>query len=96
MTFDSGDEACHLLDDSDLGVYHFDDSPDVVVFDNGASVSITNCMHDFVSWDGASSTPTLQGIAAKAPVQGSGVVHWDFTDDHSVSHTVETRAYYVP
>ena len=92
---DDNPSFCGLLDHSSIGVYMFDASNETLVFDTGASVSISNTLSDFVSWDATSDVPALQGITTQAPVQGSGIVRWTVTDDNGRPHHIETDAYYV-
>ena len=86
------DTFCGLLDDGGVGIYMFNEDSDLLVFDSGASVSISNNSKDFVRWDDSISVPTLQVITSTATVQGSGLVRWDLRDDNGVEHTVETKA----
>ena len=90
------DTFCGLLDDSSVGIYMFDQTPNIVVFDTGASVCISNDPNDFVSWDTNANVSALQGITSRAPVKGSGIVSWSLLDDHGVSHDITTHAYFVP
>ena len=87
---------CGLLDDSNVGIYMFDQSSDIIVFDTGASVCISNDPKDFVTWDQHVDVPALQGITSRAPVQGSGTISWSLLDDNGVSHDITTKAYFVP
>ena len=100
LTFDpiADDDTtfCGLLDHTSVGVYMFDNSNEALVFDTGASVSITNELSDFVSWDAESDVPKLQGITTQAVVRGFGTVRWTVRDDNGRSHDIETDAYYVP
>ena len=61
-----------LLDTTEVGIYMFHDSNSLVVFDTGASVSISPDPSDFVSWDDHIDVPALQGITFLTPIQGSG------------------------
>ena len=76
LTFDpiADDDStfCGLLDHTSVGVYMFDNAKEALVFDNSASVSITNTLSDFVTWDSTSDVPKLQGITTQAVVQGPG------------------------
>ena len=74
----------------------FDNVESAIVFDTGASVSISNTLSDFVRWDEKTDVPALQGITSQAPVQGSGTVRWTLSDDNNRSHIIETFAFYVP
>ena len=58
-------------------------------FDTGASVSISNSLSDFVSWDDVTTIPTLHSITARPPVKGSGTVRWCFTDDNKKQYIIE-------
>lgn len=87
---------CGLLDKTEVGVYMFSESDNLLVFDTGASVSISNEPSDFVSWDQRVDVPSLQGITSAATVQGSGLVRWYLQDDQGNEHCIEIHAYFVP
>ena len=85
-----------LLDDTDVGICLFGNTDDILIFDTGASISISNAASDFVSWDPMPHHRYLQGITSKTSVQGSGMVRWEMYDDDGALHVIQTQAYYVP
>ena len=87
---------CGLLDKTEVGIYMFSDSDNLLVFDTGASVSISNESANFVSWDDSADISSLRGITSAAAVQGSGLVRWYLQDDQGTEHCIETHAYFVP
>ena len=84
----SVDNFCGLLDDANTS--------DVIVFDTGASGSVSNDAKDFVSWESHVDVPSLQGITSTAAVQGKGVVRWCVQDDNGTDRLIETAASFVP
>ena len=75
-----------------------DGAPDIpVVFDTGASISLSPDANDFVSWDDdVSPPPPLGSITSQVAVARQGRVRWWFRDDRGLRHSVETPAYHVP
>jgi hypothetical protein len=72
-----------------------DDMP--IVFDTGATISISPDPTDFVSWESKGNTGhVIRGIASNTNVEGIGIVRWILHDDTGRRHTIETTAYYVP
>ena len=65
-----------------------------IVFDTGATVNVTPCRSDFLSF--TTDRSTLNGITAQAPVLGYGKVRWEVYDDSGRRHFILTTAYYVP
>ena len=71
-----------------------DDLP--LIFDSGATVSITPRADDFESWEPPTDGITLQGIQEQARVAGIGQVRWKVKDDKGQEQVIRTRAYHVP
>jgi hypothetical protein len=68
-----------------------------VIWDSGASISISSHLSDFVG--PLSSTPTgirLQGIAKGLSIHGVGHVAWSFVDNKGMLRTLKLPAYHVP
>jgi hypothetical protein len=77
-------------------VYHADDNSLPVVFDTGATISVSPRKEDFISWESSCAPLTLQGITATSQVLCVGIVRWTIQDDQGKRHLLETKAYYVP
>ncbi|KAI2500371.1 hypothetical protein MHU86_14114 [Fragilaria crotonensis] len=68
-----------------------------VIWDSGASVTISPEKLDFVGTISRPSTITqLNGIAKGLRIEGEGKVHWSFHDATGKLRTLELPAYYVP
>jgi hypothetical protein len=77
--------------------YHTYDDNLPMVFDTGATISVSPRKEDFISWDTTSNSRlTLRGITAATDVLGVGMVRWILHDDQGQRHLIETKAYYVP
>jgi hypothetical protein len=72
-----------------------DDLP--VVFDTGATISVSPRERDFISWETRGFTNTkLNGITASTEVLGVEIVRWMICNYRGRKRFIETRAYYVP
>jgi hypothetical protein len=67
-----------------------------LIFDTGASYSITANKSDFVSEIIPITEGTMQGIGNLIEIKGKGWVEWDIIDQHNVIARVRTQAYYIP
>ena len=70
-----------------------------LIFDTGASVTVTPYEQDFVSIDKSTKTienVNLQGITAKAAVKGVGTIRLLVYTDGGFPRFIETEAYWVP
>jgi Reverse transcriptase (RNA-dependent DNA polymerase) len=68
-----------------------------IIWDSGASTSVSPDLQDFAEGLVESPQPTvLQGLASGLQVKGRGVVHWNVLDSSGVMRTIQTRALYVP
>jgi hypothetical protein len=63
-------------------VYFTNDTDLPIVFDTGASISVSPRESDFISWETKGHLHThLNGISASTPVLGVGIVRWIIRDD---------------
>ena len=89
-------QACvYLSNDALLSSKHSAYTP--IVFDTGASISLTPFIEDFV--DGGleeCKDDRINGINSSAVVKGEGWIEWTIRDKHNNVCLVRTRAYYVP
>ena len=67
-----------------------------IVFDTGASFSVTPLASDFVTPLEAPSVSNMTGLADSVKIAGVGWVEWPIRDMFGRVHTVRTRAYHVP
>ena len=68
-----------------------------VLWDSGASFSVTFCKHDFVGpIKSVGLYKTLSGLAKGLLIQGVGVVEWHFMDEAGELQPIRVTAYYVP
>ena len=67
-----------------------------VIFDSGASISVTPFASDFISWEKSNSTPRLRGVSEEPTVQGVDIATFKVTTDSGEIKSLKTRAYYVP
>jgi hypothetical protein len=69
---------------------------DPLIFDSGASVTITPHRSDFYSYTTDASNIILQGISSTTICKGQGRIKLNVIDDNGASHTINTHALYVP
>ena len=67
-----------------------------VVWDSGASVSITPSKADFITFTSKSALSSLNAVANGHTVRGEGFVKWSVRDDRGNLRTLKVKAYYVP
>ena len=67
-----------------------------IIWDSGASVSITNSKSDFVSFNPDPSLPTLKSLGGTHQVKGEGIVNWKFQDGNGMLRSVKMKAFYIP
>ena len=67
-----------------------------LIFDTGASTSISPNRSDFVTYETTSTNKTINGIGGNAKVVGKGLVQWTVRDDDGSEHFIRTEAYHVP
>jgi hypothetical protein len=78
-------------------VFFSDDDALPVVFDMGATISVSPREQDFISWERKGCLDTkLNGISASTEVFGVGIVHWTVRNDGGRWQVIETRAFYMP
>ena len=66
-----------------------------IVWDSGASVSISPCKKDFESYE-ESDVRSLNGIGSGLGVAGQGMISWTIADDHGGLRTIKVPAYHAP
>ena len=71
------------------------DSKFTVIWDTGASISISPNKHDFIKLK-KSSNKSLLGISKGLKIEGQGIVNWCLTDETGNVRTFEVPALYVP
>jgi hypothetical protein len=67
-----------------------------IIWDSGASVSITPIKSDFANLEPPSRTIQLRGIARHLTIEGQGTVAWSLHDASGSLRTLLLPAYYVP
>jgi len=68
-----------------------------IVFDTGATISVSPYEHDFVTWESKNANDlSLRGVTSDTTVKGSGTVEWRIRDNGGTVHVIRTCAYYVP
>jgi hypothetical protein len=67
-----------------------------IVFDTGASFSVTPVRSDFVADLTKSEVDAMKGLTDSVHVEGMGWVEWSIRDVFGRIHVVRTQAYYVP
>lgn len=77
-------------------VYSCDEDDLPLIFDTGASVSVTPRRSDFISFNSDIAGNFLRGLSERAEVKGVGTVAWKVRDDQGRVHEIKTRAFWVP
>ena len=80
-------------------VYHTIRYDRPIVFDTGATISLSPSERDFISWDDYSSASPniqLQAVNGMVSVANVGTLQWTIYDDSRVAHTIVTKGFYVP
>lgn len=67
-----------------------------LIFDTGASVTVTHCIDDFIAPPRPVQHTTLQGIASGLQVHGVGTVTYTVMDDNKAPVTITIGTLYVP
>ena len=67
-----------------------------IIFDTGASISISPYKEDFITFTEGSGNTTLQGVSASTVVSGSGTINLFVLDDNGNTKAITTKALYVP
>lgn len=67
-----------------------------IIFDTGASMSVTPLRSDFEGELETPSISSLRGLKDEVKVIGIGKVSWNVYDLHGVVRTIKTKAYLVP
>ena len=71
------------------------DDPIPIVFDSGASISVSPVKKDFVALD-VGGSHNLSGLTGTTQVEGVGTVEWTVMDDRGRPQKIVTQAYNVP
>ena len=66
-----------------------------IVFDTGASLSVTPVLEDFVTPLEDAKIGQMTGLADSVRIAGIGWVEWTIRDVFGKSHTIRTEAYYI-
>ena len=72
------------------------DQTNTIIFDSGASTSVSNNVNDFIGNIFPPSLNALAGLSEKNQVKGEVTVQWRIEDDYGRQQIIETHAYYVP
>jgi hypothetical protein len=67
-----------------------------IVFDTGASSSVSPLREDFIGELQPPQIQTLQGLKGTISVAGSGTVEWTIFDVYGITRTIKTKALYIP
>ena len=67
-----------------------------IIFDSGASISITPDKSDFIKFQENTNGTTLAGITSSAVCQGKGTIKFTVLDDNGSKKEIITEALYVP
>lgn len=67
-----------------------------IVFDSGASTSLTPVRDDFIGELQTPPTSLLYSINSKINVVGTGIVAWHVYDVYVVTRVIKTKAHYIP
>ena len=67
-----------------------------VIWDSGASVSITSNRGDFIEYNPKPGINRLNGIGSGLQVLGSGTVAWNFVDEKGNLRELKVIAYHFP
>jgi hypothetical protein len=67
-----------------------------IVFDTGASLSLTPFLDDFDNTPDKSELKELQAVSSATKVEGIGTICWKVIDLYGAVHILKTKAYFVP
>ena len=67
-----------------------------LIWDTGASISISPNKRDFIKLSNPDNRITLLGISKGLKVQGQGIVRWNLIDESGAIRPLEVPALYVP
>ena len=67
-----------------------------VIWDTGASVSITPNKNDFIEFNSNIENSYLEGVSKDLKVEGQGVVQWNMVDVNGKIRKMKVKALYVP
>jgi len=67
-----------------------------IIWDTGASISISPSLCDFIKVNKCSQRSTLKGISKGLKVEGEGIVQWQVLDAKGKVRNLRVKALYVP
>ena len=67
-----------------------------IIFDTGASVSVSPDLKDFIEYKPVKGTHGLTNITGESAVQGTGQLCWELYSDTGKKKVIMTKGYYVP
>lgn len=73
-----------------------DESDLPIVFDTGASLSVTPFLSDFVGELEEPDVEEMKGLVDSVQVKGVGIVEWVIRDANGKVGIIRTKAYYIP
>ena len=77
-------------------VYYNDTLEDLpIVFDTGASISVTPDIRDFITYEEVDNEG-LANITGEISVIGRGLVNWTIYNDNGLLHEIQIEAYFLP
>jgi hypothetical protein len=89
------DILCQVLSERQ-GLYRCAHHGMPIIFDTGASMSVTPLREDFVGVLGPPKIPNLRGLKGTVKVVGTGTVEWTIFDVQGLTRTIRTEAMFVP
>jgi hypothetical protein len=76
--------------------YHMDANGPNIIFDSGASITISPSRDNFISYSTNAGKTSLSGITSEAICAGKGKVRFSLVNDNGDVRIIETEALYVP
>jgi hypothetical protein len=76
--------------------YHMDANGPNIIFDSGASVTISPSRDDFITYSTNVGKTSLSGITSEAICAGKGKVRFNLVNDNGDVREIETEALHVP
>ena len=67
-----------------------------VIWDTGASISISPCKEDFIDLNQNVNKSYLAGVSSAMKVEGEGTVQWNMMDERGNIRNLKIKALYVP
>ena len=67
-----------------------------VIWDTGASISISPCKEDFIHLNQNVDKSYLAGVSSAMKVEGEGTLKWNMMDERGNIRQIKIKALYVP